>query len=178
LNVNDFVDKTDRGTYSQSNPRQDREADAQRRANAQARKPLIAKWDPNIPAGYLHVDDAIIYMQRRWGNALRAEMLEAFSRDDTGPRWTIFGDFPDKSRGERYYMFEDIDMWVYRTFSGLPASWRETRHIRSSVPVTKVEDLRDGLRRPLLDGTKVRGTGDEEQSDGRTGIKEDGRRGH
>jgi hypothetical protein len=148
-------------TYSQGNPAQEREADAERRAAAQSRKPLIAKWDPNIPAGYIHVDDAIEYLRRRWGKALRAEVMEAFSRDDTGPRWTIFGDWPDKSRGERYYMFDEIDMWVYRTFTGVPASWRETRHLRSAVP-TKVGDILEGLSRPLLDGTKEQ----EETSDG------------
>jgi hypothetical protein len=164
--------------YPQGSPVKAREEDAQRRAAAQSRKPLIAKWDPNIPTGYIHVDDTIEYMRRRWGKALRAEHLEAFSRDANGPQWTIFGDFPDKSRGERYYKFDDIDLWVYRTFSGVPASWRETRHIRSAVPVTQVENLLDGLRRPLLDGTKIRGENGEEQSDGRTGIDEDGWRGH
>jgi hypothetical protein len=161
--------------YSQGNSATQREQDQERRANAQARKPLIAKWDPSIPTGYIHVDDAIIYMQRRWGKALRAEVLEAFSRDETGPRWTIFGDWPDKSRGERYYMFEDIDMWVYRTFSGVPAGWKETRHLRSSVPVIPLDRLPSAERRKAsftLEGL----TDGEEQSDGRTGQQEDGRR--
>jgi hypothetical protein len=129
--------------YPAGNPAQEREKDAERRAAAQARKPLIAKWDPNIPTGYIHVDDAIEYMRRRWGKALRAEILEAFSRDDSGPKWMIFGDWPDKSRGERYYAFDDIDMWVWRTFSGLPASWTETRRVKSSVPVRRIrlEDI-------------------------------------
>jgi hypothetical protein len=154
LNVKDFIDKTDRGLYPQS-----KERDQERRADAQARKPLIAKWDPNIPAGYIHVDDAIIYMQRRWGKALRADVLEAFSRDESGPKWTIFGgnsfkEPPDKSRGERYYMFDDIDMWVYRTFTGVPASWQETRHIRSSVPVRRIE-LGDNPQQELLDNREA-----------------------
>jgi hypothetical protein len=165
---------TRREGYSKGNSKQ-REQDQERRAAAQARKPLIANWDPSIPAGYIHVDDAIVYLQRRWGKALRAEVLEAFSRDETGPKWTMFGDWPDKSRGERYYMFDDIDMWVYRTFTGVPAGWKETRHIRSSVPVIPLESLPPAERRRArftLEGV----TEDEEQSDGRTGIEEDGRR--
>jgi hypothetical protein len=148
--------------YSKGNPAKEREHDQERRAAAQSRKPLISKWEPSIPMGYIHVDDAIEYMRRRWGNALRADHLEAFSRDESGPKWILFGDWPDKERGERYYKFDDIDLWVYRTFSGVPASWRETRHLRSAVPVTQVEDLRDGLHRPLLDGMKMRGADGEE----------------
>jgi hypothetical protein len=151
-------------TYPQSKQRES-EHDQERRAAAQQRKPLIANWDPNIPAGYLHVDDAIVYMQRRWGKALRAEVLEAFSRDETGPKWTIFGDWPDKTRGERYYLFNDIDMWVYRTFSGVPASWKETRHLRSSVPVRRIE-LGDDPRQELLDNREA-GNGSQ-PSDGRS----------
>jgi hypothetical protein len=160
------------------NPKYDREKDQERRAQAQARKPLIAKWDTNIPAGYIHVDDAIEYMRRRWGKMMRAEMLENFSRDDTGPRYTMFGDWPDKSRGERHYAFDDIDMWVYRTMTGVPAGWRDIRKLpkgqQSTMPVTMVENLYGGLRRPVLDGMKV--SNGEEPSDGRTGIEEDGRR--
>ena len=162
--------------YPSGNPAKDREQDQERRARAQARKPLIAKWDPDIPAGYIHVDDAIAYMKRRWGKMARAEMLEVFSRDDTGPKWTFFGDWPDKSRGERYYAFDDIDMWVYRTMTGVPSSWREVLGKPSTVPVTMVEDLREASRRPLLDGTRIRGADGEEQSNGRTGIEKDGRR--
>lgn len=149
------------------NPAQEREKDLERRAKAQARKPLIAKWDPDVPTGYIHVDDAIEYMRRRWGKALRAEILEAFSRDDTGPKWMMFGDWPDKSRGERYYAFDDIDMWVWRTFSGVPAAWSKTRRVKSSVPIRRIkfDDMRTSP-----DG--------EEQSNGRTGIEEDGRRGN
>jgi len=166
-------------SYPMGNPKDAREADAERRRQAQARRPLIAKWAPDIPTGYIHVDDAIEYMHRRWGKMLRAETLEAFSRDDSGPKYTMFGDFPDRSRGQRYYRFDDIDLWVYRTISGVPASWKETRRIKSTVPVTQVTDLQEGLRRPLLDGTKVnlRGANGEEQSDGGSGIEEDGRRG-
>jgi hypothetical protein len=135
---------TRREGYSKGNSKkphtQEGEHDQQRRAAAQQRKPLIANWDPSIPAGYVHVDDAIVYMQRRWGKALRAEHLEAFSRDDSGPKWTIFGDWPDKTRGERYYEFNDIDLWVYRTFTGVPASWKETKHLRSSVPRIQLSD--------------------------------------
>jgi hypothetical protein len=162
---------TRREGYSKGNPRQERERDQERRAAAQSRKPLIAKWDPTIPAGYIHVDDAIVYMQRRWGRALRAEHLEAFSRDQTGPQWTIFGDWPDKSRGERYYEFNDIDLWVWRTLSGVPASWRETRHIRSSVPVRRIQ-LGDAPPTSDLDVVELRNG--EEPSNGGTGIKEDG----
>jgi hypothetical protein len=150
------------------NPKYEREKDQERRAQAQARRPLIAQWQPNLPAGYIHVDDAIEYMKRRWGRMIRAEMLEAFSRDDTGPKWTIFDDWPDKSRGERHYAFDDIDMWVYRTMTGVPASWKETRRLPSSVPVTMVKDLREAIGRPLLDGTRINLDG-EEPSDGRTG---------
>lgn len=126
-------------------PTQDNERDLERRRQAQARRPLIAQWAPDIPTGYIHVDDAIEYMHRRWGNALRAESYEAFSRDDTGPKWTIFGDWPDKTRGERYYMFNDIDMWVYRTLTGVPASWKETRGKLSTVPVRRIQlsDVKD-----------------------------------
>ena len=164
------------------NPKEDREADLERRREAQARKPLIAKWAPDIPTGYIHVDDAIEYMHRRWGKALRAEVFERFSTDEGGPKYVIMGDYPDKSRGERYYKFDDIDMWVYRTFSGVPASWKETRRIKSSVPVTQVTDLQEALRRPLLDGTRMKPDGDtfgenghrEQEGDGRTGSEEDG----
>jgi hypothetical protein len=87
----------------------------------------------------------------------------------------MFGDWPDKSRGERYYKFDDIDMWVYRTFTGVPASWQETRHIRSSVPVRRIE-LGDAPRQELLNDREA-GNGSQ-PSDGRTGIEEDGWRGH
>ena len=155
--------------YPMGNPKQDREKDQERRAQAQARKPLIAKWDQNIPAGYIHVDDAIGYIHRRWGKMARAEMLEMFSRDDTGPKWTIFGDWPDKTRGERYYAFDDIDLWVYRTMTGVPASWREALSRPSTVPVTMLEDEKF---RKLIGKTH----NGEEQSNGRTRIEEDGRR--
>jgi hypothetical protein len=131
--------------YPMGNPKQERELDQERRARAQARKPLIAKWDPDIPTGYIHVDDAIEYMRRRWGKMLQAQTLEAFSRDDTGPKWTIFGDWPDKSRGERYYAFDDIDLWVYRTMTGVPAAWRDIRKLpkgqQSTVPDIRVTPL-------------------------------------
>ena len=157
----------DREHYSSgSTPTQERELDQERRAKAQARRPLIAKWSPDLPTGYIHVDDAIEYMHRRWGKMLRAEVLEAFSRDETGPRYMIVGDWPDKNRGERCYKFEDIDLWVYRTMTGVPASWRETRRIKSSVPVRRIK-LSDIPQRMLTN---------EEPSDGRSGIEEDGRR--
>ena len=120
-------------------PSQREAEDQERRRAAQARRPLIAKWEPDLPTGYIHVDDAIEYMRRRWGRLLQAQTLEAFSRDDSGPRYTIFGDFPDKSRGQRYYAFDDIDMWVYRTISGVPAAWKETRRIKSTVPIRRIE---------------------------------------
>jgi hypothetical protein len=151
-----------------STPGRDRENDAQRRRDAQARRPLIAKWAPDIPTGYIHVDDAIEYMHRRWGKALKAETLESFSRDDTGPKWTIFGDWPDKSRGERYYVFDDIDMWVYRTMTGVPASWREALGKPSTVPVRRIA-FSDIPNRMLTD---------EEPRDGRPRIEEDGRHGN
>lgn len=159
-------------SYPSGNPVKDREADQERRRQAQARRPLIAKWAPDIPTGYIHVDDAIEYMHRRWGKALRAETLEAFSRDESGPKYAIMGDWPAKNhlgeenRGERYYKFDDIDMWVYRTFSGVPASWKETRRIKSSVPVRRIK-LSDIPQRMLTN---------EEPSNGGTGIEEDGRR--
>jgi hypothetical protein len=142
------------------NPAKDREQDAQRRADAQARRPLIAKWAPDIPTGYIHIDDAIEYIRRRWGKAVRAETLEAFSRDATGPKYVIFGDWPDTNRGERYYAFDDIDMWVYRTFTGVPASWRHALGGPSTVP------------------TKLLGDNDyaKEQGRVRTRIGQDGRR--
>jgi hypothetical protein len=166
-------------TYPEGNtPRQVNERDQERRARAQARKPLIAKWDPGIPTGYIHVDDAIEYMHRRWGKMLRAEILENFSRDEAGPKYTIFGDWPDKSRGERYYMFEDIDLWVYRTMAGVPAGWRDIRRLpkgqRSTVPVRTIEDeLFQKLSGRVRGGKSIE---HEESSDGRTRIKEDGRR--
>jgi hypothetical protein len=149
---------------SGNTPSQERELDQERRARAQARRPLIAKWSPDLPTGYIHVDDAIEYMHRRWGKMLRAEILENFSRDETGPRYMIVGDWPDKNRGERCYKFEDIDLWVYRTMTGVPASWRETRRIKSSVPVRRIK-LSDIPQRMLTN---------EEPSDGRSGIEEDG----
>jgi hypothetical protein len=90
-------------------------------------------------------------------------MYEAFSRDDTGPRYVIMGDWPDASRGERYYMFEDIDLWVYRTKTGVPAAWRDIRKLppsqRSTVPVL------------MLDGDEY----GKEQSNVRRRLEEDGR---
>jgi hypothetical protein len=152
------------------NPKEDREADFKRRRDAQARRPLIAQWAPDIPTGYIHVDDAIEYMTRRWGKMLRAEMLETFSRDDTGPMYTIFGDFPDKSRGQRYYAFDAIDMWVYRTMTGVPAAWRDIRRLpkgqQSTVPIRRIQLSDIGDR----DG--------EEQGDGGTRFEKDGRRRH
>lgn len=149
------------------NPKKDREADQERRREAQARKPLIAKWAPDIPTGYIHVDDAIEYMHRRWGKALRAEVLERFSTDEGGPKYVIMGDYPDRSRGQRYYAFDDIDMWVYRTISGVPAAWRDVRRLsegeRSTVPIRRIE-LGD-----------IHG---KEPSDGWSRIEEDGRHGH
>jgi hypothetical protein len=136
--------------------------DLKRRREAQARRPLIAQWAPNIPTGYIHVDDAIEYMHRRWGPMITAEMLENFSRDETGPQYTIFGDWPDKSRGERFYAFDAVDMWVYRTVTGVPASWKAVLGRRSTVPEN----------RELTDGTGHR----EQEGDGRTRIEEDGRR--
>jgi hypothetical protein len=152
------------------------EHDKQRRAAAQARRPLISKWEPDLPTGYIHVDDAIEYMRRRWGKMLRAEVMENFSRDETGPKYTIFGDWPDKSRGERYYMFEDIDLWVYRTVAGVPAGWRDIRKLpkgqRSTVPTRRIE-LGDA---PPTDDLQTIGAPNEESSNGRTGIEENGRR--
>ena len=154
------------GNLTGNTPSQNREQDQERRRQAQARRPLIAQWVPDLPVGYIHVDDAIEYIHRRWGKGLRAEVLEAFSRDDTGPKYTIFGDWPDKSRGERYYAFDDIDMWVYRTFSGVPASWKETRRVESSVPIRRIK-LSDTPQRMLTN---------EEPSDGGSRIEENGRR--
>jgi hypothetical protein len=157
--------------YPPGNPRQDREQDQQRRAAAQARRPLISKWEPDLPTGYIHVDDAIEYMRRRWGKMLRAEVLENFSRDETGPKYVMMGDWPDKSRGERYYMFEDIDLWVYRTMAGVPAGWRDIRRLpkgqRSTVPTRRIE---------FIDAPPMEFPNGEEPSNGRTGIEEDGRR--
>lgn len=145
------------------NPAEQRDSDQQRRAQAQARRPLINQWAPDVPTGYIHVDDAIEYIKRRWGKMIRAQHLEAFSRDDTGPRYTIFGDWPDKSRGQRHYAFDDIDMWVYRTISGVPAGWRDIRKLpqgqRSTVPVL------------MLDGDEY----GKEQGRVRRRLREDGR---
>lgn len=166
-------EQRERRAYPSGNPAQAREADAERRARAQARRPLISKWSPDLPTGYIHVDDAIEYMHRRWGKMMRAEILENFSRDETGPRYTIVGDWPDQNRGERYYKFEDIDLWVYRTMSGVPASWKETRHIRSSVPVRRIQ-LGDAP--PTDDLQTMELPHGEEPSNGWSGIKKDGRR--
>ena len=150
------------------------EHDRQRRLKAQQRKPLIAKWEPDLPTGYIHVDDAIEYMRRRWGKMLRAEVFERFSTDDGGPGYTIFGDWPDKSRGERYYAFDDIDMWVYRTITGVPAGWRDIRKLpenqRSTVPVITVDDA---VFQKLVGRTR----NGEEQSNGRSRITKNGRNG-
>ena len=107
-------------------------------------------------------------------------MFERFSTDEGGPKYMMHGRLSRKGRGERYYKFDDIDMWVYRTISGVPASWKETRTIRSSVPVTQVTDLQEALRRPLLDGTRMKPDGDtfrenvhrEQEGNGRTRIEE------
>lgn len=170
---------------SGNTPSQERELDQERRAQAQARRPLIAKWSSNLPTGYIYVDDAIEYMRRRWGNMLRAEVLEAFSRDDTGPKYMVVGEWPDKNRGERCYKFEDIDLWVYRTMSGVPAGWREIRRLpkgqQSTVPVLRVEDMRPSLREEWEETLGLPPLGDanhEEPSDGRTGIEKDGRSRH
>ena len=156
-----------------NSPAQQRQNDAERRAQAQARRPLISQWAPDVPTGYIHVDDAIEYIKRRWGKMLRAQMLEAFSRDDTGPKYTIFGDWPPKNhlgevnRGQRHYAFDDIDMWVYRTVSGVPAGWRDIRKLpqgqRSTVPVNMVEgDLHGSKQSRIWRG---------QQENGRRGLE-------
>ena len=143
--------------------------DAERRARAQSRRPIISKWAIDVPAGYIHVDDAIEYMRRRWGNALRAEILERFSREKTGPLQFLFGESPDR-RGERYYKFDDVDLWVWRTVSGVPASYLETRTRKSTVPVLTVEDAElDTLMQGVRDG--------KEQGRIRAGSESDGRQG-
>jgi hypothetical protein len=152
---------------TQGNPAVQREADQERRAAAQARRPLINQWAPDVPTGYIHVDDAIEYIKRRWGKMIRAQHFEAFSRDDAGPKYTIFGDWPDKSRGQRYYAFEDIDMWVYRTISGVPAGWRDIRKLpsgaRSTVPVLMVDgDTYGKEQRRLRSGQREDGRGGPE----------------
>jgi hypothetical protein len=151
-------------TPNHTTPSQTRDSDAERRAQAQARRPLISKWAPNVPTGYISVDDAIEYMKRRWGSMIRPEMYEAFSRDDAGPKYTIMGDWPNVDRGARYYMFEDIDLWVYRSKTGVPSAWVDIRklpkHVRSTVPVVMVDGETYG----------------EEQRRLRGRVEEDGRR--
>ncbi len=94
------------------------------RRKAAAREPLIAKWAPEIPVGYIHVDDAIDYIKRRWGPAVRTDVLESFLHVHKGPLPMIIPSVD--GRKECYYAFDAIDLWVYRTLSGVPASWRET----------------------------------------------------
>ena len=142
------------------------------RQQAEARRPLIEQWPEAIPSGYVASDDAVLYLRQRFGKALTTQKLEAFQSGQSGPR-------PLKVGKLICYAFDEVDLWAYRMLTGVPADWRDVRERLSTVPVTMVEDLREGFHRPLLDGTPVntkrRQPDGEEQSNGRSGIETDGR---
>jgi hypothetical protein len=141
------------------------------RKQAAERRPLIEQWPEAIPSGYIASDDAVLYLRQRFGKALTTQKLEAFESGQSGPR-------PLKVGKLVCYAFDEVDLWAYRMLTGVPADWREVRDRLSLVPVRMVENLRDALKLPLLDGTPVntiRSDPDgEEPSDGRSGIEEDG----
>ena len=119
--------------------------DQLRREQAYERAPHIAPLP--IPPGFLPVEEAAAYVQRRWGRAISSERLRMFMDPVHGPKpYSLDG-------GETYYAYDEVDLWVYRTLSGVPASWRETQGRLSTVPVRKLEDLppheRQGYERAL-----------------------------
>lgn len=106
--------------------------DQERRERAVERRPNIAPVP--LPPGFLPVEEAAAYVQRRWGKAVSSEKLRMFMDPQYGPK-------PYSLDGETYYRYDEIDLWVYRTLSGVPASWRETQGRISTVPVRRLEDL-------------------------------------
>ena len=126
--------------------------DQELRNAAAKRKPLIAKWASDIPAGYIHSDDTYEYMKRRWGSALTTERLEKFFKPEFGPcTLAVTGeDEHGRKKREYYYAFDEIDMWVYRTLTGVPASWRETLGRTSTMPVRELEHLPEYEQREML----------------------------
>jgi hypothetical protein len=103
------------------------------RDQSAARAPRIAPLP--LPSGFLPVEEAAAYVQRRWGRAVSSEKLRAFMDPQHGPKpYSLDG-------GETYYAYDEVDLWVYRTLSGVPASWRETQGRISMVPVRRLEDL-------------------------------------
>jgi hypothetical protein len=130
--------------------------DEQLRKQAQERRPLIEQWPEAIPSGYVASDDAVLYLRQRFGKALTSQKLEAFESGQSGPR-------PLKVGNLICYAFDEVDLWAYRMLTGVPADWRDVRDRLSTVPVTRVENMRvtaredweDALGLPLLDGTPV-----------------------
>ena len=107
--------------------------DQQRRTEMEARAPRIAPLP--LPPGFLPVEEAAAYVQRRWGKAISSDRLRMFMDPVHGPKpYSLDG-------GETYYAYDEVDLWVYRTLSGVPASWRETQGRISTVPVRRLEDL-------------------------------------
>lgn len=158
-------------------PIPDEVLDKQRREDAKKRRPLIEQWPVAIPVGYVASEDAVLYLRQRFGRALTSEKIEAFQIGQSGPRPVMEGKVAA-------YAFDELDLWVYRTLTGVPADWRETRGIKSTVPVTMVEDLSEVDDLPLLNGVKWRERRTDEQDDnheepsnGRPRQQEDGRNG-
>jgi hypothetical protein len=102
------------------------------RVSAARRKPFLAREAPDVPPGFINTDDAVEYMKRRWGPAVRTEMIEQILSSELGPKTLSLA-------GVAYYAFDEIDLWVYRTLSGVPASWRENLGRASAVPVYTIE---------------------------------------
>jgi hypothetical protein len=128
-----------------------------------------------IPSGLVLREDAVIYVKNRWGPAITTSMLERLLDEERGPP-------PITIDTHTYYSYADVDMWVYRTFSGVPAGWREVAGRISTVPVRQLEKLSASdkahlpiafIRRAEI-GEQRHG---EEPSNGGTGRKEDGRGG-
>ena len=115
--------------------------DIERRQRASLRTPMIAKWSADVPTGYIHAYDAVEYIKRRWGSAISRDKLEALARMDDCPRPLMLHDgmIDGKASMEAFYAFEEIDLWVYRTLSGVPSNWRDTRGQISTMPVHVVK---------------------------------------
>ena len=119
--------------------------DDQRRKEAAERREIIQQWPVEIPTGFAVADDIIAYIRQRWGHAITTEKLEMFASGQSGPR-------PVACDGYTCYAFDEVDLWVYRTLSGVPADWREVGEKLSTVPIRRVEvdDLRSLMKKSRL----------------------------
>lgn len=151
--------------------------DIERRQRASLRTPMIAKWSADVPTGYIHAYDAVEYIKRRWGSAISRDKLEALARMDDCPRPLMLHDgmIDGKASMEAFYAFEEIDLWVYRTLSGVPSNWRDTRDQISTMPdstrrwrtLTMREKEREKEREEENDAKGAGNEGSRGEEDGR-----------